>query len=95
VNTMADIKRKIALGGYSPFNEKRLNYLKRRSQASNYTKRPEVRARIFARDNYRCVECGSTENLTIDHIISVYRGGTDEDTNLQTLCNSCNARKEP
>lgn len=84
-----------SVSGYFQRCEDRLRYQRRRNQASNYTKRPEVRARIFARDHYKCRECGSAENLTVDHIISVYRGGIDEDVNLQTLCNSCNARKAP
>lgn len=94
-STIAGIRKEWSLGGYSPELEWRLQYIRRRGQASNYTKRPEVRARIFTRDNYRCVQCGSIENLTIDHIISVYSGGTDEDDNLQTLCNRCNAGKAP
>jgi 5-methylcytosine-specific restriction endonuclease McrA len=75
--------------------QKKLTYKQRRSKALNYTKKPEVRRRIFLRDNYRCVKCGSTEDLTVDHITSVYQGGTDEDSNLQTLCNTCNSRKAP
>ena len=75
--------------------QKELTYMQRRSRASNYTKKPEVRQRIFLRDNSRCVKCGSIEDLTVDHIISIYRGGTDDDDNLQTLCNPCNAGKAP
>jgi 5-methylcytosine-specific restriction endonuclease McrA len=73
--------------------EERLTYIRNRYRASNYTHRPEVRTRIFQRDGYQCRQCGSSDNLTIDHIISVYRGGSNEDSNLQTLCNSCNAGK--
>lgn len=71
----------------------RLEYLRRRSSASNYTQRPEVRLRIFTRDGFRCCQCGVTEGLTIDHIIAVHRGGNNVDDNLQTLCRSCNSRK--
>lgn len=70
-----------------------MNYLKRHHQANYHIKRPEVREYIFFRDGHRCVKCGSGEDLTIDHIISVYNGGSDEDDNLQTLCNRCNAGK--
>lgn len=38
----------------------------------------------------------ATDNLTImvvDHILSLRRGGTNHPSNLQTLCDSCNARK--
>jgi 5-methylcytosine-specific restriction endonuclease McrA len=73
----------------------RLNYIRNRYRASSHTKKPEVRARIFQRDNYSCVECGSSKDLTIDHKVSVYRGGSDDDENLQALCRRCNSRKAP
>ena len=72
-----------------------LKYKRRRSAALTHTSNPEVRARIFSRDNHKCVFCGTTDQLTVDHIISVLRDGTDDDTNLQTLCNRCNAGKAP
>lgn len=78
---------------WSPQLAEKLHYRKRRYQASNYTKRPDVRQRILTRDNQQCCKCRGTANLTIDHIISVYQGGGDEDSNLQTLCNKCNAGK--
>lgn len=80
---------------YSLLDEAKAEYKRRRNQASNYTKRPEVREAIFSRDGYRCVLCGATDGLTVDHVISVYRGGTDDHSNLQTLCNRCNAGKTP
>lgn len=64
-----------------------------RNQASNYIKRPSVRKYILERDEYKCVYCGSKENLQIDHIISVFSGGQNKICNLQILCRSCNAAK--
>jgi hypothetical protein len=52
-----------------------------------------VRKRVFERDAYRCVECRGWVDLTIDHIVPVVRGGTDDEANLQTMCRSCNSRK--
>ena len=55
-----------------------------------------LRHEVFKRDNYRCIECGATNKdtrLHIDHIIPVSTGGTDELSNLQTLCNDCNLSK--
>jgi DNA-directed RNA polymerase specialized sigma24 family protein len=54
---------------------------------------PEIRARIFARDGYRCRRCRKRARLTIDHIIPRTKGGTDDDENLRVFCLSCNAAK--
>ncbi|TET43047.1 MAG: HNH endonuclease [Dehalococcoidia bacterium] len=80
---------------WSPQLEKRISYIKRRGLARNYTHQPEVRLAVFSRDHFQCQQCGSPEHLTVDHILSVYRGGTDDFDNLQTLCNPCNAGKSP
>jgi 5-methylcytosine-specific restriction endonuclease McrA len=52
-----------------------------------------VRARVFARDGFCCVNCGTGERLTVDHIVAKALGGSDALDNLQTLCASCNSRK--
>lgn len=40
-----------------------------------------------------CEMCGSTKDLTTDHITPKARGGTDHISNLQVLCRQCNSRK--
>lgn len=40
-----------------------------------------------------CKKCGSKENLQVDHIIPVSKGGNDEMDNLQPLCADCNREK--
>lgn len=87
--TLTQIRRE----HWSPRNEAREKYLKARSRASNYTKKPEVRERIFSRDGYKCLKCGVTDDLTIDHIKHVWAGGTNNDDNLRTLCRSCNSSR--
>lgn len=52
-----------------------------------------LRERIYRRDGYRCLECGSADDLTLDHVHPHSRGGADTEENLQTLCRSCNSRK--
>jgi len=44
--------------------------------------------------NSPCVMCGSTQQITIDHIIPIARGGTHSVGNLQTLCKKCNSSKQ-
>ena len=41
----------------------------------------------------KCANCGETENLVLDHIISIARGGISELNNLQLLCATCNGIK--
>jgi len=45
------------------------------------------------RDRYKCVFCGETRNLQIDHIMPVSTGGANDLNNLRVLCRSCNARR--
>ena len=56
-----------------------------------------LRHEVFKRDNYTCVECGARRDdgatLHVDHKIPVSKGGTDELSNLQTLCSDCNLNK--
>ena len=48
---------------------------------------------IYLRDGKKCRNCKATKNLTVDHIIPLSLGGTNNDSNLQVLCSSCNASK--
>ena len=52
-----------------------------------------IRGQVWRRDNGRCVQCGSRENLQFDHIIPVSEGGATTAHNLQLLCQSCNLSK--
>ena len=40
-----------------------------------------------------CNRCGNISDLTIDHIVPLSKGGTNETSNLQILCRRCNASK--
>ncbi|MCT7979408.1 HNH endonuclease [Laspinema olomoucense] len=55
-----------------------------------------VRAYVWERDRHQCQSCGKTEQeteLNIDHIIPLAMGGSNDISNLQTLCRQCNQRK--
>jgi 5-methylcytosine-specific restriction protein A len=63
----------------------------------------KLRESIFRRDNGLCQECLRQGKLTAvghkpysaycDHIVPKFEGGTDDDSNLQTLCRSCHQAK--
>jgi len=47
------------------------------------------RVRVFHRDGYQCVKCGSREHLECDHIVRLSEGGSHDMENLRTLCRDC------
>lgn len=51
------------------------------------------RHNIFKRDGGRCQYCGTTKDLTLDHVIPRSKGGKSTWTNLVTACKKCNAKK--
>ena len=57
----------------------------------------KVRARILARDKHLCQPCAASGRPTpataVDHIKPKSKGGTDEDSNLQSLCHDCHKAK--
>lgn len=62
----------------------------RRDMRANY----DVRfAQVGRRDGFRCAACMSVDDLELDHIKPVSRGGSNRLDNLQLLCRDCNAQK--
>ncbi|KAG2302436.1 hypothetical protein Bca52824_031087 [Brassica carinata] len=51
------------------------------------------RKNILLRDDYTCQYCTSRENLTIDHVIPISRGGEWTWQNLVAACSRCNSKK--
>jgi len=52
-----------------------------------------VRDRLIKNGGGCCATCGDTNKLCIDHIIPLARGGRENESNMQVLCRSCNAKK--
>jgi 5-methylcytosine-specific restriction protein A len=55
-----------------------------------------VRFTVLQRDNHKCVSCGKTPpevTLEVDHKEPFSQGGTNDISNLQTLCFKCNRGK--
>lgn len=73
-----------------------------KARASNYRKRLQLIGgynylnyydEVFQRDNGMCVYCGSNEDLCLDHLIPVIKGGDNEKDNLVLACKGCNSGK--
>lgn len=55
-----------------------------------------LRFEIYRRDGHTCRYCGAMApdvKLTIDHVIPITLGGTDDPNNLVTACDDCNGGK--
>lgn len=52
---------------------------------------PSVRKRVLSVG--QCEYCGADENLTVDHIYPLSKGGAHSEENFQCLCWSCNRAK--
>ena len=92
-----------------PMNEENIieliNCLENKLSYETFTKEQralmtsKLRRHIKERDNYTCCICGNSIYaepnllLEIDHIIPVSKGGTTQESNLQTLCWKCNRNK--
>lgn len=58
---------------------------------------PYIRRTLYTRQNGKCAYCGQHRNhkyMSIDHIIPLSKGGTNDVGNLQCVCKKCNGLKE-
>jgi ATP-dependent DNA helicase RecQ len=57
-----------------------------------------IRENILRRDEFKCVECGTAcdpNEADIHHLLPRSAGGSDEPSNLITLCDGCHAAHHP
>lgn len=62
----------------------------------NYHKKKDLkmsRLKIYQRDGYKCIYCGTHKKLTIDHVMPKSRGGLNTWENMVTCCFDCNSKK--
>lgn len=62
-----------------------------------YSKNPNSRGAcnsklIKARDNFICQKCGEVNCLEVHHILPLVYGGSNDPTNLITLCKNCHKK---
>ncbi|WP_437412207.1 HNH endonuclease [Sinorhizobium meliloti] len=58
----------------------------------------ETRRLVLERDGYQCVSCStklSSTGADVHHLLPRSMGGSDELTNLVTLCDGCHAAHHP
>ena len=60
---------------------------------TNYYIWREIRDEIFRRDNWTCLRCDKKfiqkTRISVHHLVPRSEGGSDDYTNLVTLCHSC------
>jgi 5-methylcytosine-specific restriction endonuclease McrA len=53
----------------------------------------KLRAYVFLRDGFACVDCGATTDLTLDYIVPLQHGGEQCEANAVTRCRTHNSAK--
>lgn len=64
-----------------------------RRKAQIFISKKQIRSIIFDVHGKLCLRCGSSENISLDHVIPISKYGKNELENLQPLCRNCNSWK--
>lgn len=67
--------------------------IKRRERAALQRRYREWFRQLAAGGGGRCANCGVAEDLVLDHVIPIAKGGLSQLDNLQLLCSKCNRIK--
>lgn len=87
-----DLEVLIASGFLEEVGENSAGQVPRQGWASRYIPGP-VRKDVLAKTGGKCAACGSKNNVEIDHILPISKGGDSSAENLQPLCRKCNRSK--
>lgn len=79
--------------GLAPHNWDRRQYALSAGRHAWMAVRRTLAPLVYERDGYACQYCGAADDLTIDHVRPLSRGGSNEMSNLLTACRSCNCSK--
>lgn len=85
-----------ALSNYEDYKEHHPSEIYIAYNKNNYTPRkPDKKmvSHLLTKNDYKCTQCNSTDNLQIDHIFPYSKGGKTVINNLSVLCSSCNRQK--
>lgn len=67
--------------------------VKRRERVKLQRHHREWYRQLVAASGERCANCGAGDNLVLDHVIPVAKGGRSQFDNIQLLCAECNRLK--
>ena len=65
----------------------------RAASSQNRRARMIAHKSVRARFDAKCAKCGSAENIHMDHVVPLAKGGRHSPDNIQPLCQTCNLRK--
>ncbi len=97
----SDLQRFLGCGHESYTPQHRLNPYKR-GVPPQIKKRERVKLRsnhktwyaaLISHYGSQCLNCGRRDDLVVDHVVPIAKGGISEPDNLQLLCASCNRLK--
>lgn len=66
---------------------------RRRARLAGVLAEPIDERAIYERCHHRCVYCGRTEDLTLDHVVPIAKRGSHVEDNLVVACRRCNSEK--
>ena len=67
--------------------------IKRRERATLRKQYTQWYSALVEQYGEQCLNCADTDNLAIDHILPIAKGGLSQFDNLQLLCAECNRIK--